>query len=85
MKGEREGVHHITSLSELKKMILEFQADKFAAELGYGEKLKSSLLVLTKDDLSFPTFDWLYSLFNLTHPTVTERFDAIGGLHRRSN
>nr|CDS32581.1 farnesylated protein converting enzyme 1 [Hymenolepis microstoma] len=33
----------------------EFQADTFAVNLNYGEKLKGALLVLTKDNLSFPS------------------------------
>ncbi|KAL7065492.1 hypothetical protein AAHC03_04646 [Spirometra sp. Aus1] len=55
----------------------EFQADAFAVGLKPGEKLKSSLIVLTRDNLSFPVYDPLYSLFNLSHPSLLERFQAI--------
>ena len=55
----------------------EFQADAFAVKLNSGEKLKSALLVITKDNLSFPVYDWLYSLCNHSHPPVLERIAAI--------
>uniref|UniRef100_A0A0X3PJI0 CAAX prenyl protease n=1 Tax=Schistocephalus solidus TaxID=70667 RepID=A0A0X3PJI0_SCHSO len=55
----------------------EFQADAFAVGLKPGEKLKNCLIVLTKDNLSFPVYDPLYSLFNLSHPPLLERFQAI--------
>ncbi|KAM7538433.1 hypothetical protein Aperf_G00000068980 [Anoplocephala perfoliata] len=55
----------------------EFQADAFAVGLNYGEKLKSALLVLTKDNLSFPVYDWLYSMCNHSHPPILERMAAI--------
>jgi len=55
----------------------EFQADAFSVNLKSGEKLKNALLVLTKDNLSFPVYDWLYSLCNLSHPPVLERLQAI--------
>lgn len=56
---------------------LEFQADEFAVSLKPGEKLKRALLVLTLDNLSFPIYDHLYSLFNLSHPPILERMKAI--------
>ncbi|VDM33789.1 unnamed protein product [Hydatigera taeniaeformis] len=55
----------------------EFQADAFAVGLKSGEKLKSALLVLTKDNLSFPIYDWLYSMCTHSHPPVMERLAAI--------
>ncbi|KAH9283766.1 CAAX prenyl protease 1 -like protein [Echinococcus granulosus] len=55
----------------------EFQADAFAVSLKSGEKLKSALLMLTKDNLSFPVYDWLYSMCNHSHPPITERMVAI--------
>lgn len=55
----------------------EFQADAFAVGLNYGEKLKTALLVLTKDNLSFPVYDWLYSMCNHSHPPILERMAAI--------
>ncbi|VUZ48681.1 unnamed protein product [Hymenolepis diminuta] len=55
----------------------EFQADAFAVSLNYGEKLKGALLVLTKDNLSFPVYDWLFSMCNHSHPPILERMEAI--------
>ncbi|KAF7247979.1 hypothetical protein EG68_09222 [Paragonimus skrjabini miyazakii] len=59
---------------------LEFQADEFAVNLGYGSFLKSALLVLHKDNLSFPISDWLYSMCNYSHPPILERLAAIDSL-----
>ncbi|VDN09161.1 unnamed protein product [Dibothriocephalus latus] len=50
----------------------EFHADAFAVGLKNGEKLKSALIVLTKDNLSFPVYDHIYSLFTLSHPPLLE-------------
>ncbi|CAH8826360.1 unnamed protein product [Trichobilharzia szidati] len=55
----------------------EFQADAFAVKLGYGQHLKSALIILLKDNLSFPVCDWLYSMFNHSHPPLLERLSAI--------
>lgn len=55
----------------------EFQADAFAAKLGYKQYLKSALVILLKDNLSFPVCDWLYSMFNHSHPPLLERLSAI--------
>ncbi|VDN97030.1 unnamed protein product [Rodentolepis nana] len=55
----------------------EFQADAFAVGLNFGEKLKGALLVLTKDNLSFPVYDWLFSMCNHSHPPILERMAAI--------
>ncbi|VDD82460.1 unnamed protein product [Mesocestoides corti] len=69
-----------TVLDFLTTMLLrkfEFQADAFAVSIKPGEKLKNALLVLTKDNLSFPVYDWLYSLCNLSHPSIIERIKAI--------
>ncbi|KAK4469154.1 hypothetical protein MN116_006734 [Schistosoma mekongi] len=55
----------------------EFQADAFAAKLGYKDYLKSALVTLLKDNLSFPVCDWLYSMFNHSHPPLLERLSAI--------
>lgn len=46
----------------------EFQADAFAKSLGKSKFLRSSLIKLQKDNLSFPLDDWLYSAFHHSHP-----------------
>ncbi|KAF6770957.1 hypothetical protein AHF37_10751 [Paragonimus kellicotti] len=63
---------------------LEFQADEFAVNLGYGSFLKAALLVLHKDNLSFPVSDWLYSMCNYSHPPILERLAAIDSLLRKA-
>ncbi|KER28247.1 hypothetical protein T265_13631, partial [Opisthorchis viverrini] len=62
---------------------LEFQADRFAVDLGYGAYLKSALLVLHKDNLSFPVSDWLYSTFHYSHPPILERLAALDVLLKK--
>jgi STE24 endopeptidase len=55
----------------------EFQADTFAAELGRADALKTALIKLNNDNLSFPIFDWLYSAWNHSHPPLLERIEAL--------
>lgn len=55
----------------------EFQADDFATSLGKGDYLKKSLIKLNQDNLGFPIYDWLYSMFNHSHPPLLERIRAI--------
>lgn len=59
---------------------LEFQADRFAVGLKYGNHLRSALIILHKDNLSFPVSDWLYSMCNYSHPPLLERLAAIDEL-----
>lgn len=55
----------------------EFQADKFAAQLGYGGPLKKALIKLQKDNLGFPLFDELFTAWHHNHPPILERLNAI--------
>lgn len=55
----------------------EFQADKFAKTLGKAEPLKRGLIQLNKDNLSFPIYDPLYSLWHHSHPPLLERLAAL--------
>ncbi len=55
----------------------EFQADHFAKCLHKAEYLKSALIKLQKDNLSFPCTDWLYSTWHFTHPPLIERLKAL--------
>lgn len=57
----------------------EYQADKFAVNLGKGEDLKSALIKLQNKNLQSPHNDWLYSMWNHSHPTLVERLKAIDG------
>lgn len=55
----------------------EFQADAFAKQLGKTEHLKTGLVKLYKDNLSFPLCDWLYSTWHYSHPPLLERLRAL--------
>jgi STE24 endopeptidase len=55
----------------------EFQADEFAKRLHKAEYLKSALIKLHKDNLSFPVCDWLYSTWHYSHPPLLERLKAL--------
>ena len=55
----------------------EFQADTFAVRLNKAEALRSALIKLNNDNLSFPIYDWLYSTFHHSHPPLLERLLAI--------
>lgn len=55
----------------------EFQADGFAIKLGKGNLLRQALIKLNKDNLGFPVFDWMYSMWHHSHPPLLERIKAI--------
>lgn len=55
----------------------EFQADAFAKNLNKTEHLKTGLVKLYKDNLSFPLCDWLYSTWHYSHPPLLERLRAM--------
>jgi STE24 endopeptidase len=55
----------------------EFQADAFAKGLNKTQWLKTALVKLQKDNLSFPMSDWLYSTWHFSHPPVLERLAAL--------
>lgn len=56
----------------------EFQADDFARQLYRATDLRGALIKLTKDNLGFPVYDWLYSQWNHSHPPILERLEALG-------
>lgn len=55
----------------------EYQADEFAQQLGYGDDLGNALIKLNLDNLGFPYYDWLYSTWNHSHPTLLQRLQRI--------
>ncbi|CAN3366899.1 CAAX prenyl protease 1 [Diutina catenulata] len=57
--------------------IHEYQADKFAKDLNYGESLVRGLIKLDKDNLTTIDGDWLYSSYYNSHPLLLERLSAI--------
>lgn len=55
----------------------EFEADKFAVNLGYGGPLRSGLIKLQLENLGNMNPDSWYSTFHYSHPPLVERLDAI--------
>lgn len=55
----------------------EYQADAFAKNLGYSKELAKALIKLNIDNLGFPVYDWLYSTWNHSHPTLLQRMDRL--------
>lgn len=55
----------------------EFQADRFAVDLGYGELLQSALVKLQVENKGNLNPDPLYSAMNYSHPPLIERLEAI--------
>ena len=56
----------------------EFQADKFAMDLGYSTALARSLLKLHTQNLSSLDADPIYASYHFSHPHLTERLKALG-------
>ncbi|KAH8284536.1 hypothetical protein KR018_003343 [Drosophila ironensis] len=55
----------------------EYQADEFAFQLGFSEQLGRALIKLNVDNLGFPVYDWLYSTWNHSHPTLLQRLSRL--------
>jgi STE24 endopeptidase len=55
----------------------EFQADRFAVKLGYGELLQSALIKLQVENKGNMNPDWMYSTMHYSHPPLVQRLDAI--------
>ncbi|KAF2405464.1 CaaX prenyl protease [Trichodelitschia bisporula] len=56
----------------------EFQADKFALDLGYKTELAQALIKLQIKNLSSMDADYFYSSYHHSHPILTERLKALG-------
>lgn len=56
----------------------EFQADKFALDLGYKTELAKSLIKLQIQNLSTMDADWMYASYHFSHPILSERLAALG-------
>ena len=67
----------LSFLTTLLSRKFEFEADSFAKKLGYAVDLKSSLIKLNLDNLGFPVYDWLYSSWHHSHPTLLQRLNAL--------
>ncbi len=55
----------------------EFQADRYAVDLGYAEDLQRGLVKLQIENLSNPSPDPWFSFYHYSHPPLTERLAAI--------
>ncbi|KAG0439681.1 CAAX prenyl protease 1 like protein [Dictyocoela muelleri] len=55
----------------------EVEADKFACDKGYHRDLINALIILHRENKTNLNHDWLYSLFNHSHPTLNERVTFI--------
>ena len=55
----------------------EFEADRFARDLGHAEALKEALVKLNNDNSSFPLEDALHSMLHDSHPRLAQRLDAL--------
>jgi len=71
-------------VSELSKMAgsllsrkFEFQADRFATDLGYAPQLSSGLVKMFKENSATLTPDWLYAACRYSHPPLRERLAAL--------
>jgi len=56
----------------------EFEADKFALDLGYKTQLAKSLIKLQIQNLSTMDADWMYASYHYSHPILAERLGALG-------
>lgn len=56
----------------------EFEADKFALDLGYKQELAKSLIKLQVQNLSTMDADWMYATYHYSHPILAERLNALG-------
>ncbi|XP_030387158.1 CAAX prenyl protease 1 homolog [Scaptodrosophila lebanonensis] len=65
----------------------EYQADEFAFNLGFADQLGRALVKLNLDNLGFPVYDWLYSTWNHSHPTLLQRLARLKelGLDKKLN
>ncbi|RMZ89238.1 hypothetical protein DV736_g3539, partial [Chaetothyriales sp. CBS 134916] len=56
----------------------EFEADRFALDLGYRQELAKSLIKLQVQNLSTMDADWMYASYHYSHPILAERLAALG-------
>ncbi|MBW0482415.1 hypothetical protein O181_022130 [Austropuccinia psidii MF-1] len=70
----------LTFASNSLSRTLEFQADKFASDLGgsFASDLKWALVRISAENKATTSCDWLYSAFHHSHPTLPERLARLG-------
>lgn len=67
----------MTFLNNYHTRVMEYQADRFGVNLGYGQALKEGLLVLVAENKKEMNPDWLYATYNYSHPAILERVAGI--------
>lgn len=55
----------------------EFQADRFATDMGYGEQLITALKKISSENKGCIDPDWLYCALNYSHPPMLQRIAAV--------
>lgn len=69
---------HTLMLICIKIIVLVYKIDAFALKLGYASTLRSALIKLSVKNLGGFNVDPWYSAWNRSHPSLTERLDALG-------
>ncbi|KAF3077551.1 CAAX prenyl protease 1 [Trichoderma lentiforme] len=67
----------IQFLLHIVSRTFEFQADKFANDLGMRTELATSLIKLHIQNLSSMDADWMYASYHFSHPHLSERLKAL--------
>lgn len=75
--------HALTFLLTLNSRRMEFQADKYATDLGKHDPLQRGLIKITFENLGVLDPDPLYSTYHHSHPPLLERLQAIDGAVKR--
>lgn len=72
----------LTPITNLISRKHEYEADRFSVETTKeSETMKSALLKLSKENLANLTPHPLYSFYHYSHPTTSERIQAIENVH----
>lgn len=80
-KNEYEaGKHQSDRLSIVIRQLIPlfYEIDAFVLKLGYASTLRSALIKLSVKNLGGFNVDPWYSAWNRSHPSLTERLDALG-------
>ena len=56
---------------------MEFNADKYSVEKGYGLALRDALIAIHVNNQANLNPDWLYALLKFDHPALIERLQAM--------
>ena len=61
------------------QQLKEYQADRYAKNLGYAQNLQEALITLAKQEgyEEVSIYHWLYAIFNASHPTIPMRIRAL--------